>query len=70
MYVNDDLNHSRLEEFSVTENDFESLWIEISDQKKKNIICRCIYRYPNTYPTKFLEYIESTISKIDFNKLI
>ena len=68
IYVNDELNHSRLEEFSVTENDFESLWIENSNQKKKNIICRCIYRHPNTGPTKFLEYIESTISKTDCNK--
>ena len=32
------------------------------------IICGCIYRHPNTDPTKFLEYIESTISKIDCNK--
>ena len=68
IYVNDELNYSRLEEFSVTENDFESLWIEISNQKQENIICRCIYRHPNTDPTKFLEYIESTISKIDCNK--
>ena len=65
IYVNDELNHSRLEEFSVTENDFESLWVEISNQKKINIICGCIYRHPNTDPTKILEYIESTISKID-----
>ena len=35
IYVNDKLNHSRLEEFSVTENDFESLWIEVSNKKKE-----------------------------------
>ena len=68
IYVNDELNHSRLEEFPVTENDFEFLWIEISNQKKKNIICGCIYRHPNKDPTKFLKYIESTISKIDCYK--
>ena len=33
IYVNNELNHSRLEELSVTENDFESLWIEISNKK-------------------------------------
>ena len=64
IYVNNELNHSRLEEFSVTEKDFESLWIEISNQKKKNIICR----FADTDPAKFLEYVESTISKIDCNK--
>ena len=36
--------------------------------KEKNIICGCIYRHPKIDPTKFLVYVESTISKIDCNK--
>ena len=68
MYVNSNLDHSKIDELSKTEDDFESLRIEIKNNKKKNIICGCIYRHPNTNSVQFIEYIESTLSKIDRNK--
>ena len=68
IYVNSSLDHSKIDELSKTEDDFESLWIEIKNNKKKNIICGCIYRHPNTYSVRFIEYIESTFSNIDCNK--
>ena len=41
------------------------LWIEIKNDKKKNIICGCIYRHPNTDSVR---YIKFTFSKTDCNK--
>ena len=68
IYVNSRLDHSKIDELSKKEDDFESLWIEIKNNKKKNIICGCIYKHPNTDSVKFIKYIESTLSKTDCNK--
>ena len=68
IYVNSDLDHYKIDKLSKTEDDFESLWIEIKNREKKSIICGCIYRHPNTDSVKFTEYIESTLSEIDCNK--
>ena len=69
IYVNSNLDHSKIDELSKTEGDFESLWMEIKNNEKKNIICGCIYRHTNTDSVQFIEYIESTLSKTDCNKL-
>ena len=41
--MNSSLDHSEIDELSKTEDDFESLWIEIKNNEKKNIICGCTY---------------------------
>ena len=47
------------------------LWIEVSTGPKcKNIIVCCAYRHPDTDADKFIEYLESTLSKLDKNKII
>ena len=48
IHVNDELNHSKLEEFSVTENDFESLWIDISNKKKRKISFAAVFTETQT----------------------
>ena len=68
IYVNNKLDHFRKDDLSVIEDDFESLWIEIKNNRGKNIMCGCIYRHPNRDPDNFFEYIENTLSKIDNNK--
>ena len=68
IYVNNKLDHFRKDDLCVIEDDFESLWIEIKNNKGKNIICGCIYRHPNRDPDNVFEYIENTLSKIDSNK--
>ena len=60
--------NSKRNEFCTAEDEFESLWVEIKNQKSKTIMCGCMYRHPNTDVLTFLKYIESTISKIDSNK--
>ena len=52
IYVNDKLNHSRLEEFSVTEKDFESLWIEISNKKNEKYHLQMYLQTPKHKPYK------------------
>ena len=69
IYVNNKLDHFRKDDLSVIEDNFESLWIQIKNNKGKNIMCGgCIYRHPNREPNNFVEYIENTLSKIDNNK--
>ena len=47
IYVNNKLDHFKKDDLSVIEDDFESLWIQIKNNKSKNIMCGCIYRHPN-----------------------
>ena len=47
---------------------YESIWIEIKNKNCKNVICGSIYRHPNDNINsfnKFLEYLESCLSKIN-----
>ena len=41
---------------------------EINNKKSKNFLCGCLYRHPNTDTAKFMEYTESTLTKVDKNK--
>ena len=53
-----------------SQNDyFESVWIEVKNKHKKNIICGCIYRHPNYEISEFINYMESILKKFsDENK--
>jgi hypothetical protein len=46
--VRDDLSYQ-------SENGYESTFIEISQTRRKNIICGCIYKHPNLPPDQFFE---------------
>ena len=70
LFVKKSLNHKVLHNLNALENEFETLWIEISTgTKRKNIVC-CAYKHPDTDVRKFIEYLESTLSKIDKNKTV
>ena len=48
------------------EDEYETLWVEINTgPQSKNIICCCAYRYPDTDASKFIDYMESTLSKVE-----
>ena len=53
---------------------YESVWIELKNQKSKNVICGCIYRHPhdnNDIFDDFLTYLEITFVKLSKeNKVI
>ena len=71
MYVKKSLDHKVLNHLNVLEDEFETLWVEINTGPKcKNIIVCCAYRHPDTDANKFIEYLESILSKLDKNKII
>ena len=71
IYVKKSLDHKVLHDLNALEDKFETLWIEINTgHKSKNIVVCCVYRHPDTDTSKFIEYFESALSKIDKNKII
>ena len=60
LFIDDKHNYRILDK---TSNEaFQTLWVEISFVKKKNIICGVLYRQHNT-PDHFLQYFDETIEK-------
>ena len=45
--------------------EFESLWIEIENHPKENILCAIIYGLPNSNPRNFLKTFIETIDKAE-----
>ena len=68
IYVKDNLDHSRIDDMCTTNNEFEVLWTEIKNRKRKNFLCGCAYRHPNTDSNNFLEYLKKTFAKNNKNK--
>ena len=71
VYVKSDLKANKRDDLSFTNNDFETIWIEIDNSKAKNILCCCAYRHPSSDISKFSDYFQETFSKLENeNKLI
>ena len=66
IYANNKLNHFRREDLDTVNDEFESIWIEIRNNKGKNFLCGCAYRHSNSDISNFIDYVESTFTK--FNK--
>jgi len=60
MYINNSLNYTILEK--KTCEAYQSMWIEIQQKNKKNIICGIIYRQHNN-PNDFLSYFNQKIEE-------
>ena len=70
-YIKNALDHKFLHDLNALEDEFETLWVKINAGiKSRNIVICCAYRHPDTDATKFIEYLESTLSKVDKNKII
>ena len=64
MYVNSEFKtHERID-LKVETKDYESVWIEIKNDKSKNIVCGCIYRHPRYHLADFYDYMDSTLHKL------
>ena len=71
MYITKALDHKILHDLNALEDEFETLWVKINtDTKSKNIVICFAYMHPDTDATKFIEYLEATLSKVDKNKII
>ena len=68
MFIDESLNYHILEE---TSNEaFQALWVKISFDKNKNIICGIIYRQHNS-PDRFQLYFEQSIENFtSFGKCV
>ena len=54
------------------EDEFETLWIEIkTGTQSKNILMCCAYGHPKSDKQKFIEYMDSALTKLEkTNKII
>ena len=54
-------------DLNITNDDYESIWIEIKNEKSKNIIIGSIYRHPrinNDNFNNFLKYVEFSLNNL------
>ena len=61
LYINDSLKYTVI--VKVSDEAFQSLWIEIQLQQKSNIICGIIYRQHNS-PKRFQEYFDDKLERL------
>ena len=54
-----------------TNSEFEASWIEIVNEKQKNVLLGCIYRHPRNKGDDFIVYMQSILEKVKKeNKLL
>ena len=46
-------------------NDFEALWVEMQNGSQRNMICGVSYQHPHGNIQNLMDFIDSTIEKID-----
>ena len=66
IYVNEKYDSFERDDLKIRENDFETIWIEIKNEKSKNIICGCVYRHPRYDMSSFQLYMDKILKKINF----
>ena len=68
-YIRNDLSYIIRNDFSITNPDFQSLWIEIQSKTNSNMICGVIYRHPNISKLEtFKNYLDPILDKISKQK--
>ena len=64
IYAGKPLNAFKRTDWSTTDDEFETVWVEINNTKAKNILCCRGYRYPLVKPVRFKEHFESILSQL------
>ena len=71
IYIRSNLDYIIRDDLSIVEDEFETLWVEIKNNKFQNVLCCCAYRHPNTDVEKFINYMDKIMTKIvKENKLV
>ena len=65
IYVNEKYDYFERDDLKIQENDYETVWIEIKNNKSKNIICGCVYRHPRYDMSSFQLYMDKILKKIN-----
>ena len=55
---------SNLDGLSIAEDELETVWVEIKNNKCQNAPCCCAYRHPNTDIEKFINYMDKIMTKM------
>ena len=64
IYASKSLNAFKRTDLSTTDDEFETVWVEINNTKAKHILCCCAYRHPSFNPVRFKEHLESILSQL------
>ena len=64
IYVNSHLDHIIRDDLSTLDDNYETLWVEIKNYKSKDFLCCCLYRYPSTDMSSFIDHIDPALLKV------
>ena len=64
LYTSKSLNAAKRTDFRVTDEEFETVWVEIKNIKSKRILCCCAYRHHSSSPEKFTDHIETILHNL------
>ena len=64
LYTSKSLNAVKRTDLSVTDEEFETVWVETKNIKSKSILCCCAYRHPSSSPERFTEHIETILHNL------
>ena len=63
IYAGKSLNAFKRTDLSITDDEFETVWVE-NNTKAKNILSCCAYRHPSFNLVRFKEHFESILSQL------
>ena len=58
------LNAVKRTDLSITDEEFEAVWVKIKNAKSKNTLCCCAYRHSSSSPERFTEHIETILHNL------
>ena len=64
-YIKEDQLFTTRPDLTLSTDDFETLWVEMQNGSHRNIICGVIYRHPHGNMQNLMDFLNSTIEKID-----
>ena len=67
IYAKSDLDILERTDLNISNDDYESIWLEIKNEKSKNIICGSVYRHPhnnNDEFNNFFNYLEVSLTSL------
>ena len=65
IYSKTDINTVDRNDLNIVDKSFEAVWIEVKNEKRKNIVCGCLYRHPNSDIEDFTDYLSKILVKIN-----
>ena len=66
--MNNDIDVVERNDLNLINKSFEIVWVEIRNDKHKNIVCGCLYRHPNSDIDEFMKYIAICLTKVNKEK--